>query len=65
MKQYSKFFGICVEGKRDRESSVVQTLRDTQNLHTILEQKAGLAVNGAKLAQQRFYEAEVDVDITR
>ena len=32
--------------KRDRDQNVVQTLRDRQNLHKILERKAELAVRG-------------------
>ena len=32
--------------KRDRDQNVVQTLKDRQNLHTILERKAEFAVRG-------------------
>ena len=49
--------------KRDRDQNVVQTLRDRQNLNKIFERKAELAVRGENLAQQRFYEAEADVEV--
>ena len=49
--------------KRDRDQNVVQTLTDRQNLHKILEGKADLAVRGEKLAQQRLFEAEADVEV--
>ena len=49
--------------KRDRDQNFVQTLRDRQHLHKILERKAELAVRGAKLAQQRSFEAEADVEV--
>ena len=38
-------------------------MRDRENLHKILERKAELAVRGEKLAQQRLYEAEADVEV--
>ena len=41
----------------------MQSLRDRQHLHEILERKAQLAVRGEKLAQQRLYEAEADVEV--
>ena len=59
----SSLFGSVSKGKRDRDQNVVQTLRDRENLHTILERKAELAVRGEKLAQQRLYEAEADVEV--
>ena len=49
--------------KRDRDQHVVQTLKDSQNLHNILERKAELGVRGEKLAEQRLYEAEADVEV--
>ena len=49
--------------KRDRDLNVVQSSRDRQHLHTILERKAELAVRGGKLAQLRFYEAGADVEM--
>ena len=42
---------------------IVQTLRDRQNPHKIFERKAEMAVRGEKLAQQRLYEAEADVEV--
>ena len=41
----------------------MQTLRDRQHLKKILERKAGLAVRGETLAQQRFFGAEADVEV--
>ena len=42
----------------------MQSLRDSQNLtKKMLERKAGLAVRGEKLAQQRFFEAVSDVEV--
>ena len=51
------------KGKRDQDQNDVQTLRDRQHLHKILETKAELAVRGEKLAQQRLCEAEADVEV--
>ena len=41
----------------------MQSVRDKQNLHKILERKAELAVRGEKLTQQKLYEAEADVEV--
>ena len=41
----------------------MQTLKDRQNFHNILEWKAELAVRGEKLAHQRLYEVEADVEV--
>ena len=49
----SSLFGSISKGTRDRDQNVVQTLRDRQLFHTILERKAELAVREEKLAQQR------------
>ena len=49
----SSLFDSVSRGKRDRDQNVVQTLRDRQNLHKILERKAELAVKGEQLAQQK------------
>ena len=60
----SSLLGSVSKGKeRDRDENVVQTLRDRQHLHKILEREAELAVRGEKLAQQRFYDAEADVEV--
>ena len=48
--------------KRDRDQDVVQTFRDRQILHEILERKADLAVRGEKLAQRKIFEAEAEVE---
>ena len=48
----SSLFGSVSKGKEgDRDQNVVQTLRDMQNLHKILERKAELTVRGERLAQ--------------
>ena len=59
----SSLFGSVSKGKRDRDQNVVQTCRDRQYLHKILERTTELAVRGEKLAQQRIYEAEADVEV--
>ena len=59
----SRLFGSVSKGKRDRDQNVVQTLRDRQNLRTILEWKAEYTVPGEKLAQVKLYEAEADVEV--
>ena len=47
----SSLFVSVSKEKRDRDQNVVQTLRDRQNLHKILERKAEVAVRGEKLAK--------------
>ena len=59
----SSLLGSVSKRRRDRDKHVVQTLRDRQHLHKILERKAELTVRGEKLAQQRLYEAEADVEV--
>ena len=49
-------------GKRDRDQNVVQSLRDREHLHQILERKAESAVRGEGMAQQKWYEAEAEVE---
>ena len=59
-----KWLGNASMEKRDRDLNVVQTLRDRQTLHKILERKAELAVRGEKIALQRFFKAGADVQVT-
>ena len=59
----SSLFDSVSRRKSDRDQNVAQTLRDRQNLHKILERKAELAMRGEKLAQQRLYQAEADVEV--
>ena len=59
----SSLFWSVSKGKRDRDQNVAQTLRDKQNLRKILERKAELAARREKLAQQRLYKAEADVEV--
>ena len=47
------------KGKRDRDSNVVHSLRDTENLQKILQRKVDSAVRGELLSQQELYESEV------
>ena len=49
--------------KRDRDLNVEQTLKDRHNVHKFLERQAESAVRGEKLAQQRLFEAEADVEV--
>ena len=50
------------KGKRDRHQNFLQSSRDTDNLHIILERKAEMAAQGERMAQQKLYEAEAEVD---
>ena len=50
------------KAKRDRDQNVVQSLRDRENLHKILERPPELAVRGEKMAQQKLFEAEAEVE---
>ena len=40
----------------------MQTLRDKENLQTILERKVDSAVRGERMARQKLYEAEAEVE---
>ena len=64
VKQLIQVFSSLCQRRREI-ASVVQTLKDKQNLHNFLERKAELAVRGEKLAQKRIYEAEADMEIRR
>ena len=50
-------------GKRDRDSNVVQKLKDREDLHKFLERNAEFAVRGEKSAQKRLSEAEAAMEI--
>ena len=56
------FLGSELKGKRDRDQNVVQSLEDRENLHRVLERKAEIAGRSEKLAQQKLYEAEAEVE---
>ena len=63
-KVVSSLLGFVSKEKKDRGQNVVQTLRDRQHLHKILERQAELAARGEKtLALQRLHEAEADVEV--
>ena len=62
---FSSLFGSVSKEKRYQDPTVVQTSRDRQTLHTILERKPELAARGEKMVQQRLYEAEADVEVKR
>ena len=44
------------------QKDVVQSLRDREKHHRILERTAELAVQGERLAQQKIYEAEAEME---
>ena len=59
-------FPLCSgmnQKERDRDQNVVQSSRYRENIHKIFERKAEFAVRGEKLAQQRMYEAEAEVEV--
>ena len=53
-----QFFSSQSKGKRDRDTNVVHSLKESKNLQTILERKLDSAVRGEMMAQQKMYEAE-------
>ena len=59
----SSLLGSLSKAKRDRDQIVVQILRHRHSLHKILERKAELPCEVKKLAQQRLYEADADVEV--
>ena len=54
-----------LKGKRDRDESVSQILRDRANLHRILERTAESATRGENEAQRKLSEMEAEVEIRR
>ena len=48
--------------ERGRDQNVVHSLRDRENLHKIFERKVDLAVRGERMVQQKFHEAEAEVE---
>ena len=48
--------------ERDRGQNVVQSFRDRENLQKILERTVDSAVRGERMAQQKLYEAEAEVE---
>ena len=57
----STLFSSQSKGKRDRDQKVVHSMRD-RHLNKILERKVDLAVRGERMAQQKRYEAEAEVE---
>ena len=55
-------FSSQSKGKRDRDTNVVHSLKDRDNLHKILERKVDSAVRGEMMAQRKLYEAEAEVE---
>ena len=55
-------FSSQSKGKRDRDTSVVHSLKDRKNLHKVLERKVDSAVRGEIMAPQKLYEAEAEVE---
>ena len=62
---FQVFSSLCSKEKRDRDRNVVlvQSLKDQQNQHNILERKAELAARREKMAQQSLCEATADVEV--
>ena len=54
-----------LKGKRDRDESVGETMRDRENHYTILEREAESAIQGENEAQRELLEVEVDVEIKK
>ena len=55
-------FSSISKGKRDRDKNAVHSLTDRENLQTLLERKKVWAVRGEIIAQQKLYEAEIEVE---
>ena len=55
-------FGSQSKGKRDRDTNVVHSLKDRENLQKIFEGKVDSAVRGEMMAQRKLYEAEAEVE---
>ena len=58
----STFFSSQSKRKRDRDQNVEHSLRDRENLQKTLERKVDSAVRGERMAQQKLYEAEAEVE---
>ena len=58
----SLLFSPLSWGKGDRDTNVVHSSRDRENLQKILERKVDLAVRGEREAQQKLYQAEAEVE---
>ena len=46
-------FGSQSKGKRDRDTNVVLSLKDRENLPKTIERKIDVAVRGERIAQQK------------
>ena len=55
-------FSSPSKGKRDRHTNVVQSLKDREQIQQILERKVGSAARVERIAQQKRYEAEAEVE---
>ena len=55
-------FSSQSKGKRDRDAKVVHSLKREKILKQILERKVDSAVRGELMAQQKMYEAEVELE---
>ena len=55
-------FYFTVKRKRDRDTNVVHSLRDRENLQKILERKVDSAFRGEREAQQKLYHSETEVE---
>ena len=55
-------FSSQSKGKRDRDTNVVHSLKDKENLQKIFERKVDLAFRGERAAQQKLFEGEAEVE---
>ena len=54
------FISHSSEGKGDRDTNVVHSLKDRENLQKILGRKVDLAVRGERIAHQKLHNAEAE-----
>ena len=48
--------------REETDPNAVQSIRVTENLHKILEEKAAIPVRGERMAQQTLFDAEAEVE---
>ena len=56
------FFSSQSKRESDRDQNVVHTLRDRAHFQKILERKVDSAVRGERMAQQKLYGTEAEVE---
>ena len=55
-------FSSQSKGKRTRDTNVVYSLKDREDLQQILERKVDSAIRGEMMAHRKLYEAEAEVE---